>query len=315
VLEGEWRRIRAATMSLAGSGGGGLGFQDHEVGPQGQFTQFERGNRPVLVPPRILAQCGRQLSSEMMKGAFNRTAALKVSGTRVMRSGNPFIDMLARTVWIDDRGQAAVTLRSDPRVNGAIVYFGFDFLVEANICTALGLVGDDELSRNALRRQADCLLAPFIRRVWVRLPQKTAIDNPDLVKWLNRPYKPSQERGNDVNLNAERIGALYSYMGGAKQFTGAAWFAEEVAKGELAHVTDLTAQCEKARQAAIASLTVRRVQAEARKAAGRIVTDTESFAFDIAIADALVAGLATPTIKVISATCLVHGTLPGVPRG
>lgn len=314
VLEGEWREIQAATMSLAGGGGGGLGFRDYEVGPKGQSTQFERGDRPVLVPPRILAQGGRQLSSEMMKGAFNRTAALKVSGTRVLRSGNPFIDMLARTVWIDDRGQATVTLRCDPRVNGAIVYFGFDFLVEANIATALGLVGEDEISRNALRRQADCLLAPFARRVWVRLPQKTAIDNPDLVEWLDRPYKPVQERGNDVNLNAERIDALYSYMGGANQFTGAAWFAEEVAKRELVRVTDLSAQCEKARQAAIASLTVRRVQAEARKAAGRIVTDTETYAFDIAIADALVAGLATPGIKVISAICLVHGTLPGVAR-
>jgi ATP-dependent helicase HepA len=315
VLEGEWRQIQAATISLAGSGGGGLGFRDYEVGPDGRFTQFERGYAPVLVPPRILARGGRQLSSEMMKGAFSRTAALRVSGTRVLRSGNPFIDMLARTVWIDDRGQATVTLRCDPRVNGAIVYFGFDFLVEANIGTALGLVGDDEISRYALRRQADCLLAPFTRRVWARLPQKTAVDNPDLVKWLDRPYKPSQGRGNDVNLNAERIGALHSYMGGAKQFTGAAWFAEEVAKRELAHVTDLTAQCEKARLAAMTGLTVRRVQAEARKAASRIVTDTESYAFDIAIADALVAGLATPTIKVISATCLVHGTLPGVSRG
>jgi ATP-dependent helicase HepA len=212
--------------------------------------------------------------------------------------------MLTRAVWIDDRGQAAVTLRRVPRGTEASVFFGFDFLVEANVSDALGLVTDDEISRNALRRQADCLLAPFIRRVWVRLPQTTAVDDPNLIDRLDRPYRPAQERGPDVNLNAERIGVLHSYLGGARQFTGAAWFALEVAENEVARVTDLTAQCERARVAAVASLTVRRVQAEARQAAGRIVNDTESYSMDIAVADALVAGLAEPAIRVISVACL-----------
>ena len=83
----------------------------------------------------------------------------------------------------------------------------------------------------------------------------------------------------------------------------------------IARVTDLTTRCDEARHYAIASLTVRRVQAEARQAAGRIVTDTESYATDIAIADALVVGLANPVIRVISVTCLVRGALPGVNRG
>ena len=119
------------------------------------------------------------------------------------------------------------------------------------------------------------------------------------------------EDDSDVNLNADRIGILHSYFGSVKQFTGAAWFGLEVAENELARVTDLTAQCEKARAAAVTSLTIRRVQAEARKAAGRIVNDTESYALDIAVADALVAGLAEPAIKVISVTCLLHAPLAG----
>ena len=121
----------------------------------------------------------------------------------------------------------------------------------------------------------------------------------------------AQERGLDVNLNADHIGILHTYMGGVRQFTGAAWFASEVAESELTRVTDLMMQCERARAAAVASLTVRRVQAEARKAAGRIVNDTESYALDIAVADALVAGLAEPAIKVISGSCLVHAPLSG----
>jgi ATP-dependent helicase HepA len=308
-LEANWRQIETATMGFAGTSGGGLGFRNYSVGPGGQFTKFDRGNRPLLVPPRILAQGGAYLTPEMMKGAFNRTAALKVPGTRVLRSGNPFMDMLARTVWIDDRGQATVTLRPDPRANEANVYFGFDFLVEADIDAALDLVGNDEISRNALRRQADCLLAPFIRRVWVQIPSKTAVNHQSQLDWLNRPYKPGH--GNDVNLNTQRIGPLFDLFGGQQNFTGAARFAEDVARGELARVTDLRTRCDEAHHYAIASLTVRRVQAEARQAAGRIVTDTESYVTDIAIADKLVAGLVSPTVKVISVTCLVRGALRG----
>ena len=313
-LEVGWRDIEAATMGFASDAAvGGLRFLAHVVGPDGQITQFERGRKPPLVPPRILALGGTHLTPEMMRGSFNRAVTLKEPGTRVLRSGNPFIDMLARTVWIDDRGQATVLERRYP--GEANVYFGFDFLVEADIESALGLVGDDPISRNALRRHADCLLAPFTRRIWVPLPGKVAIDEPTQVKWLDQPYKPKQSHGPDINLNAQRISALFVKFGGRDRFTGGARYAEHVARDELSRVTDLRARCEEARQQAASSLAVHRAQAEARKAAGRIVTDTEGYSTDLGIADALIDGLANPAIKVISVTCLVRGALPEVDRG
>jgi ATP-dependent helicase HepA len=312
-LEINWQGIEAATVGFAGDAAGGLRFLEHAVGPGGQVFQFERGNKPPLVPPRILARGGTQLKPEMMRGAFNRAVTLKEPGTRVLRSGNPFIDMLARTVWIDDRGQATVLERRYP--GEAYVYFGFDFLVEANIETALGLVGDDLISRNALRRQADCLLPPFSRRVWVPLPGKIAIDDKAEVKWLDQPYRPRQDHGPDTNLNTQRIGALFDKFGGRDRFADGARYAEHVARDELGRVTDLRARCEEALKQATSGLAVRRAQAEARKAAGRIVTDTEGYSIDLDIADALIDGLANPAVKVISVTCLVRGTLPGVDHG
>ena len=312
-LEVSWPGIEAATMGFASGAAGGLRFLAHAAGLGGQITQFERGNRSPLMPPRILALGGTHLTPEMMRGAFNRAVTLKEPGIRVLRSGNPFIDMLARTVWIDDRGQATVLERRYP--GDANVYFGFDFLVEADIETTLGLVGDDPISRNALRRQADCLLAPFTRRVWVPLPGRSAIDDPAQVKWLDQPYKPKQDHGPDINLNAQRIGALFVKFGGRGRFATGARFAEHVARDELGRVTDLRSRCEEARQYATSSLAVRRAQAEARRAAGRIVTDTEGYATDLGIANAIIDGLADPTIKVISVTCLVRGALPGVDRG
>lgn len=311
-LEANWRQIEAATMGYAGPGG--LRFRDYGVGPGGRITKFERVSKAPLVPPRILARGGTHLAPETMQGAFDRAVVLQVPGTRVLRHGNPFIDMLAHTVWIDDRGQATVLLRRDPRADQTFVYFGFDFLVEADIGAALALVGDDEIGRNALRRQADCLLAPFTERVWVQLGRKTiAVEHQAQLAWLDRPYKKREDGGNDVNLNAERIAALFALFGGRERYTDAAQYAEKTARDELTRVTDLTARCGEARQYATASLTIRRVQAEARQAAGRIVTDTESYVTDVAIADALVAGLANPTVKVISVTCLVRAAnLPGV---
>ena len=228
------------------------------------------------------------------------------------------MDMLARTVWIDDRGQATVTAAPRYRADEAFVYFGFDFLVEANIDNrARHWSGDDEISRNALRRQADCLLAPFTRRVWVQsAARRLPSINPAQLRWLDRPYKPSQERGNDVNLNAERIGACTPYSAAGIRFAGAARFAEKAARDELARVTDLTARCEEARRCAGASLDgpprpgrgpqgrrpdrdrhreLRHRYRHRRRARGRT---------------------GHPSIKVISVTCLVRAaTLPGVDGG
>jgi ATP-dependent helicase HepA len=222
--------------------------------------------------------------------------------------------MLARTVWIDDRGQATAFLRRDPRAGQPYVYWAFDFLVEAKIDAALRLVADDPIGRNALRRQADSLLAPFTRRVWVQAANKSAVDHQGQITWLNKDYRPSQEHGLDVNLNPQRIGPLLELFGGRDRFSAATRFAEKVARSELERVSDLRARCEEARQQAASSLAIRRVQAQARQAAGRIVTDTESYAMDVGIADALLTGLAEPLVKVISVTCLVRGTLQGLDR-
>lgn len=314
TLEDNWRSVKAATEGFAAGSAGGLRFLTRDVpGFEGEITQFERGTKPPLVAPRILAKGGTQLTAQMMRGAFDRDSALQVSGTRVFRAGNPFIDMLERSLWIDDRGQATAFLRQDRRTNGeAYTYFGFDFLVEADITQALDRFGEDEKSRKALRRQADCLLAPFTRRVWVQYPGLTAIEHQGQLDWLNAPYNPESRNWPDVNLNAERIGALYRKLGGQDQYVKATWAAEDIARRELSRVTDLNVRCAAARQRALEGLAVRRAQAQARQAADQLVTDTESYAADVDIADALTAGLTVPTVKVIAVICLIRGTLPGV---
>ena len=126
-----------------------------------------------------------------MEGGFNRTRSAATPGTRLFRSGNPFIDMLARSAVIDDRGQASVFLRRDSRVHGEPeVYFGMDYLVEADIqrCAAPGGTGPEV--RHALRRQADWIFEPFMGRVWVPAGATGRLTDPEMVQVAGSPLQP-----------------------------------------------------------------------------------------------------------------------------
>jgi ATP-dependent helicase HepA len=74
-------------------------------------------------------------------------------------------------------------------------------------------------------------------------------------------------------------------------------------------VSDLDARCEEAREQGLRSVAIRRAQAQARHAAGRIIADTESYLTDIQATQALIDGLTQPVVKLASVTCLVRGNL------
>jgi ATP-dependent helicase HepA len=307
TLEDGWRDIESAVVGYAGDGAGGLRFAHHRVGPRQQLVEFERGRRDPLLAPRIFAQAGAALGPAVMRGGFNRTSALRIPKTRLFRVGNPFIDMLRNTIVIDDRGQASVFLRRDPRLRGEPeVYFGLDFLVEADLAAALKVTGDDRETRHAVGRQADCIFEPFMRRVWVRAGDDKAVDHPGLVAWLDRPYVRDRE---DTNLNPTLIGPLYNLFGGIAGFADAARAAETISCRELARVTDLASRCEEAQKRAAQAAAVQSAQAQARQAAGRLVTDTKSYLDDVRVADALISGLGQPHIMVMAVACIVRGNL------
>ena len=307
TLEMGWRDIESAVVGYAGDGSGGLRFSHYRGGNRQQLMQFALGTRAPLLAPRIFARAGAALGPAVMHGGFNRTSAMRIPGIRLFRIGNPFIDMLANTIDIDDRGQASVFLRRDASVRGGPqVYFGLDFLVEADIGAALKLTGDDRETRHAVSRQADCIFEPFMRRVWVRAGEDKAVDHPGLVEWLNRPYAPTK---GDVNLNPMRIAPLHDLFGGTPGFADAARAAETISRGELARVSDLASRCEEAQKRAAQVIAVQSAQAQARQAAGRLITDTESYLVDVRVADALINGLRQPHVSIVSVACIVRGNL------
>ena len=187
-----------------------------------------------------------------------------------------------------------------------------DYLVEADVEAAMAALGLAAQAGPALRRQADRLLSPFLRRVWVPAGLSCAVDDPGLMMWLDRPYDP--ERG-DVNLNQHRLDRLFDLFAGPQQFSDIANRAESLARSELARVTDLPTRCAAAYQAAQRSIAVMRAQARARQAAGRLVGDADSYLVDVGIVDTLAAELSRPAVRLVAATCLVRGEPEAERRG
>jgi ATP-dependent helicase HepA len=248
----------------------------------------------------------------MMEGGFNRTAVLRLPGTRSFRSGNPFIDVLADAVSIDDRGQASVFWRRSQDMRGEPqVYFGLDYLVEADIKAALALIGEDPEALQAVRRQADHMFGPFMSRVWMPAGRDSAVELPELVKWLDLPYAPNK---GDINLNPARIGPLLDLFGGISTFADSAHTAEAAGRHELTRVSELITRCGDAHQRGLRAIAIQRAQAQARHAAGQLLRDTESYLTDVEVAEALVNGLLQPRVDLVSVTCLVRGPLLAAER-
>jgi ATP-dependent helicase HepA len=304
-LEVGWKQLRDATVNYAGSNPGGLRLRIHTA--PDQTTRIDRGALDPLVSPRLLAGMAA-IPPGSRVGMFNRARALRHPGTRMLRIGNPVIDALEQVVTVDDRGQASAHWRVDVRHHGeAEAYFGFHYLIEAAIKDALALVEHTPDAKRALRRQADRSFPPFLRRIWMPSSDLKAVDDPELLAWLERPYANNAA---DRNLNVDRLVSLHHLFGDADSFADSARRADAAGRDELARVTDLAERAQGAAEYARQRLAIMAAQAAARRLAGRLLSDTESFLMNVRVTEALITGLSAPHIRLVSVTCLVRSQTP-----
>lgn len=315
TFEVDWGTTREAMLGYTGRDGSDgikLRHADRKINDC-LCEVFNLNSRP-LISPHLYD--GKNLTEETAKGTFSRSAALKAPGTRIFRIGNPLVDTLANVVWYDDRGQATAFWRADASHQGEPEpYFGFDYLVEADISPALELalphVKNPGDARAALRRQAEQLLPPFTLKVWMPAGATEALtDEATQARGLDVLY-----RATDHNYNSGNIHELLDLFDGQPGYEKAARSAETVSRTELKRVKQLADKCDRAQRVGRERLTVARAQAEARQAAGRLLGDAESYLRDVAITDALVQGLTDPTIQLVSATCVLKTGLRRIRRG
>jgi ATP-dependent helicase HepA len=307
-LEEQWSDLRDQMYAYTAQDSGGIKLapvQRKIGGVLCDVFPVHSGNaHPILSRRRWSSLRAAVPTAEVATGVFNRSTALRAPGTRIFRLGSPLVDRLADTVLGDELGQAAAICRVDRQFHGEWQpFFGFDYVMEAAIEHALALAGGSQDASRALRRQADRVLAPFIRRVWVEAGTERVVTDPNLLDWLDQPYDKS--RG-DWNYSQERADELFAIFGGADSCGRSADMSEEVAGKHLVEATDLEATCRAAQELALQEAAVLSAQASARRAAGHLVGDIEALVTDAAVLKALANGLAQPSIQVVAVACIVR---------
>ncbi|WP_329206021.1 protein DpdE [Streptomyces sp. NBC_01696] len=314
--ETDWGQIQSALLGYTAADGGGIKLPHVTRSVDGAAAvQFSVRTAHPMLAPRHWQQVQQRISDDALAlGLFNRSPALRLPGTRLFRLGNPLVDLLSEAVLNDDLGQSAVFRRIDramPCGEEPQPYYGFDFLVEADVTAALSCVEDSPDAARALHRQADRILAPFVRRVWVEGGTNRAVTHPAQRDWLDRPYDKNK---GDRNYNSTRADEYFALFGGQEAAASTAREAAETALAFLRQHTDLAATCEEAQQQALEVAAVLNAQCGARRAAGHLVGDTEGLVTDAAILQTLATGLSRPVIRIVAAACVVRRGLEYVQK-
>ncbi|KAF2418199.1 restriction endonuclease subunit R [Microbacterium sp. B35-30] len=256
-----------------------------------------------LFSPRLLA---RLMSVDAARtGSFDRW--LLRPRERLFRRGNPFIDGIESLLNLDDRGQAVAMWRLDPRwPNDPFTFFGFDFLIEADLDPIIQVLESDAIAEPVARRRADAAFPPQRRRVWVPVHNREPVTSANFAAYLDRPF----EKGPDQNLNHQRIPALHSILGGEQNLAPNATACFEAARRHVGILADVVEVSEQAARKVRRETEVVIAQSRARARATGLVGDPSALEFEVAIGGALEAGVNNPVIRLSGVTCVVVSAQP-----
>jgi ATP-dependent helicase HepA len=264
-------------------------------------TLFERDwmNKPLL-SPRLLSRLNA--STDSRTGLFDRWRT--INGRRLFRRGNPFIDGIETILELDDRGQASALWRIDPLWDGdPLVYFGFDYIIEADPEPVLHELGGDVDMRPIAVRRADTAFPPFQMRIWMAVNSSEPVKNSVDLRFLNSPFDGDRR---DVNLNLTRISALHGLLGGEASFNTVAISCEAAAQNQLETMANLKSRCESAAKRVRRETDVLLTQNRARQQASRIAIDLTDPEVEAGLGRALEQGVLSPLTRLTSVTCLVR---------
>ncbi|TPQ18638.1 DEAD/DEAH box helicase [Streptomyces sporangiiformans] len=309
-VELDWSETEKALLAYTDATSGGIKLRSIDRSIQGspawRYLINDSSTCPLLAPRHWKRVKDRIPDDGIAHGMFNRSRALRSGDARLFRVGNPLVDMLSEAVLNDSLGQSAAFRRIDRGMRPGQEpqpYFAFDFLIEADTSAALRHVKDSPDAEKALRRQADRIFPPVVRRVWIESGTNRPVTNEAQLAFLNRPYDKSK---GDRNYSSRRASELFEVFGGQDHAATYAEDAQQAALSFLHKHTDLAAVCQDAQHKALEVSAVLHSQAQARKAAGRLLRDTESLVTDAEVLTSLAEGLSQPIVSVVAAACLIR---------
>lgn len=299
-VESGWRNLERVVDNLVYDANGSLQLARKKEVKDAGIRRYVPG-RHALLPVHLLAQA--LPGSWDTPGCFNRTAALRRPGHRVLRLGAPFVDTLWRWVQQDDLGQATAWWRPTRAVEGEHAYLGFEYLVDADICLVRNRF--PRLSAAALQRRLDGWFMPFTERIWLD-PWSTDLAEPAIQRLLDGAYDP--RRGDD-NLNAGRFPVLLDLFGGAQAFRDVVGRAGAAAPSRLRALRQLEEQAAGAEKAADRDLRREEEQRQARAQAGaHLASEADTVA--LGLREVLRAACQAPRLRLVAVSCVVLSDQP-----
>ncbi len=299
-VESHWRSLEGAVDNLVCDARGSFQLL-RETNPEDPAMRCYSPGEHAILPVHLLNQAVP--GSWGTPGCFNRTAALRRPGRRVLRLGVPLVDTLWRWVQQDDRGRATAWWRPAPGVEGDNVYLGFEYIVDADI--SLVCKSFPQLSPAMLQRRLDGWFVPFTERVWLD-PWTTDPAEPEHQRILDRTYDP--RRGDD-NLDAGRFPTLVNLFGSVYTFREVVARAGEAAPSRLRRLRRLEEQAADAEAAAARDLDREEERARARGLAGaRLLGEADNMA--AGLSDVFRQACRAPRLRLVAVSCIVLSDRP-----
>jgi ATP-dependent helicase HepA len=238
---------------------------------------------------------------------YRRYTALTSDGRRqrlrLLRYGSGLIDALTRFAERDDRGRVFAMWRYRPGVatendQGVDLYFRFDFVIEASVQEASE--ASDRVTRRALRRVADGVMAPRFVQVWLDDQLRVVVE--PRVELLEQYSKSREEDGaRDVNLRPERwdeIERREFYV--AEQWPKVCFRAREIAESTMRASAEFEDHVQSALKRMADMRRLKHGQMEARisrlHGAAREAEEAE-YLRQLALDDRLEAAFAAPSVR------------------
>lgn len=279
---------------------GAEGFRFVSTSHKDGSIAFDRDplNKPLL-SERLL---GRLMNVQVARtGYFDRWRL--TPGRALFRRGNPFIDGIEDLLSLDDRGQAVAmwrlnrSWRQDP-----LPFFGFDFLVEADTRPMMAVLDENADAAPVARRRADAAFPPQHQRIWLPINSGEPVTDQGFVRYLSEPMVKA--RG-DVNLNSERIPALYALVGGEQHLATAAYTCFDAARARIDEVADVVQASKRAAQRVHMETEVLIARTSARAKASGLVADPDALEGEIELSRAIESGVSSPVIRVTGVSVVV----------
>ncbi len=154
-------------------------------------------------------------------GSYNRRVAHQNSDVALYRIGEGLIDALGSYIRWDDRGQAFALWRHDESWDAeeGKEWFGlqFNYSIQTDLQPASQVLQAQNIENynlKALQRRADALFIPAFETVFVdaRNESMLLVEDGELLKILQRPYKGKGGPNRDYNLSKNRTVLLDNFV-------------------------------------------------------------------------------------------------------